>query len=103
MFVRVSVVLEQVADTLMVPETALVTRNQETGVFVVSPDKATVAWHPVVTGIRQNGRVQVQGDDLTGQVVTLGHQMLDHGSLIRIPDPAVPKSGFDRKGPHEPA
>ena len=85
MFVRVSVILDQVADALMVPETALVTRNHETGVFVVSVDEKKVSWHPVVTGIRQNGRVQIQGENLAGQVVTLGHQMLDHGSLIRIP------------------
>ncbi|MFU8770468.1 MAG: efflux RND transporter periplasmic adaptor subunit, partial [Desulfotignum sp.] len=85
MFVRVSVILEQVADALMVPETALVTRNHETGVFLVSLDEKKVSWHPVVTGIRQSGRVQIQGENLTGQVVTLGHQMLDHGSLIRIP------------------
>ncbi len=88
MFVRVAVILEQVTDTLMVPETALVIRNHETGVFVVSADEKKVAWQPVVTGIRQNGRVQVQGENLTGQVVTLGHQMLDHGSLIRVPDQA---------------
>jgi RND family efflux transporter MFP subunit len=85
MFVRVSVILDQVADALMVPETALVTRNHETGVFLVSPDEKKVSWHPVVTGIRQSGRVQILGENLTGQVVTLGHQMLDHGSLIRIP------------------
>lgn len=96
MFVRVSVVLEQVSDAWMVPETALVNRNHETGVFVVSPDKNTVAWHPVVIGIRQDGKVQIHGENLTGQVVTLGHQMLDHGSLIRIPDPPAPVSGREQ-------
>jgi RND family efflux transporter MFP subunit len=84
MFVRVTVVLEQVADTLMVPETALVTRNRETGIFVVTPDHEKVIWHPVVTGIRQNKRVQILEDHLTGLVVILGHQLLDHGSRIRI-------------------
>jgi multidrug efflux pump subunit AcrA (membrane-fusion protein) len=84
MFVRVSVVLARVADTSMVPETALVIRNQETGVFLVAPDNDTVLWHPVETGIRQENRIQIKGDKITGQVVTLGHQMLDHGSRIRI-------------------
>jgi RND family efflux transporter MFP subunit len=84
MFVRVSVVLARVADTSMVPETALVIRNQETGVFMVAPDNETVLWQPVVTGIRQENRIQIKGDKITGQVVTLGHQMLDHGSRIRI-------------------
>ena len=84
MFVRVTVVLEQVADTLMVPETALVTRNRETGIFVVTPDHEKVTWQPVVTGIRQNKNVQILEDHLTGLVVILGHQLLDHGSRIRI-------------------
>jgi hypothetical protein len=43
-----------------------------------------VIWQPVVTGIRQNNRVQILGDNFTDQVVILGHQMLDHGSRIRI-------------------
>jgi hypothetical protein len=61
--------------------------------------KNTVAWHPVITGIRQDGRVQIHGENLTGQVVTLGHQMLDHGSLIRIPDQAnAPVSDRKQKG-----
>jgi len=84
MFVRVTVVLEQVADALMVPETALVTRNSQTGIFVVTPDHEKVTWHPVVTGIRQNHQVQIQGAQVSGLVVTLGHQLLDHGSRIRI-------------------
>jgi RND family efflux transporter MFP subunit len=84
MFARVSVVLARVTDTSMVPETALVIRNQETGVFMVATDRDTVLWHPVVTGIRQDKRIQIKGKKLTGQVVTLGHQMLDHGSRIRI-------------------
>jgi len=88
MFVRVSVVLDQVENAMMVPETALVIRNHETGVFVITPDRKKVAWQPVATGIRQQGMVQVQGKNLAGEVVTLGHQMLDHGSEIRIPDRA---------------
>lgn len=84
MFVRVTVVLEKLADTLMVPETALVTRHSETGIFVVTPDHEKVTWHPVVTGIRQNHQVQIQGAQVSGLVVTLGHQLLDHGSRIRI-------------------
>jgi RND family efflux transporter MFP subunit len=84
MFVRVSVVLDRVTGTSMIPETALVVRNQETGIFMVAPDNDTVVWQQVVTGIRQDHRVQIKGDRLTGQVVTLGHQLLDHGSRIRI-------------------
>jgi hypothetical protein len=48
---------------------------------------------PVTVGIRQEGRVQVLGEGVTGQVVTLGQQLLDHGSRITMPDaaPASPE------------
>ena len=36
-------------------------------------------------GIRQGERVQVEDEGLSGQVVTLGQQLLDDGSSITIP------------------
>jgi hypothetical protein len=45
-----------------------------------------VVWHEVKAGIRQGGQVQVEGKGLTGQVVILGQQLVEDGSLISIPD-----------------
>ena len=52
--------------------------------FLVSPDGTTAHWHPVQVGIRQGDRVQIGGEGLSGRVVTLGQQLLDDGSAIRI-------------------
>jgi RND family efflux transporter MFP subunit len=85
MFVRVTVVLDRVAEATIVPEQALTTRADRTGVFVVSEDGQAVTWRDVQVGIREGHRVQVEGEGLTGRVVTLGQQLVNDGSAITIP------------------
>ena len=87
MFVRADVVLDRVADAVVVPDEALVRRDERTGIFVVGTDD-TVAWRPVETGIRDAGRVQVHGEGLAGRVVVLGQQLLEDGSRVRVADGA---------------
>lgn len=85
MFVRAELVLARAEGATIVPLAALASRNDETGVFVVSDDGSRVAWHPVEEGIRQGERVQVTGAGIEGRVVTIGHQLIDHGSAVIIP------------------
>jgi RND family efflux transporter MFP subunit len=85
MFIRVTVVLDRVAEATIVPEQALTTRGDKTGVFVVSEDGQSVAWRTVTVGIREGNRVEVEGDGVTGLVVVLGQQLVDDGSRITIP------------------
>ena len=89
MFVRASVVLEQVADAVVVPDAALTLRDGREGLFVLAEDDGHVEWRPVDVGIRDDGRAQIiDGDDLAGrQVVTLGQQLLDDGSPVLVPQP----------------
>ena len=84
MFVRVTVVLDRVEDAIIVPEQALVRRDGRDGVFVVAGDGQTVAWREVEVGFRQGGRVQVTGDGLNTQVVTLGQQLLEDSSAVSV-------------------
>ena len=85
MFIRATVVLARVPEATIVPEQALTMRDDKTGVFIVSEDGRSVAWHEVKAGIREGRRVQVEGEGLTGRVVTLGQQLLKNGSAITIP------------------
>jgi RND family efflux transporter MFP subunit len=85
MFIRVTVVLDRLADATIVPEKALTTRDNRTGVFVVSEDGKSVSWREVTVGIREGDRVQVEGEGLSGRVVTLGQQLVDDGTPITIP------------------
>jgi len=84
MFVRATVVLDRVEEATIVPEQSLVRRDGHDGVFVVNEDGQTVSWREVRTGFRQNGRVQVIGDGLAGQVVVLGQQLLEDNSAVSI-------------------
>jgi RND family efflux transporter MFP subunit len=84
MFARITLVLKRVADTSIVPEQALVTRDGHSGLFVITEDGASVAWRDVTVGIRQGSRVQVVGENLGSRVVVLGQQLLKDGSRIAI-------------------
>jgi RND family efflux transporter MFP subunit len=85
MFMRATVVLASVEDALSVPESALTSRGDRPGVFVVDEESQTVSWRPVTPGIRDGGRLQILGEGLSGRVVTLGQQLIDDGSSITIP------------------
>jgi multidrug efflux pump subunit AcrA (membrane-fusion protein) len=84
MFIRTTVALTQVADATVIPEQALTIRDDRNGVFIVNPDGQSVAWREVKVGIREGDRVQVEGQGLSGRVVTLGQQLLKEGSAITI-------------------
>jgi RND family efflux transporter MFP subunit len=85
MFIRATVVLARVPETTIVPEQALTIRDDRSGVFIVGEDGRSVIWREVKVGIRAGDRVQVEGNGLSGRVVTLGQQLIDDGSAINIP------------------
>jgi len=84
MFIRATVVLDRLAEAVVVPEQALSSRGDRTGVFVLSEDGQTVVWREVKVGIRDEGRVQVEGEGLSGKVVTLGQQLVEDGSRVTV-------------------
>jgi len=86
MFIRTTVVLTQKSDATIIPEQALTIRDDRSGVFIVSEDGQSVVWREVKVGIREGDRVQVEGQGLSGRVVTLGQQLVKDGSAITIPD-----------------
>ncbi|MCB1865764.1 MAG: efflux RND transporter periplasmic adaptor subunit [Chromatiales bacterium] len=97
MFIRAAVVLATVEDAVIVPEAALVKRDDQHGVFVLTPDGASVVWRPVRVGIQSGLRVQVHGEGLDGRVVVLGQQLLKDGSAVRTGDGKSPADDKPRK------
>jgi len=93
MFVRAEVMLDSADDATIAPVDALVTRNGETGLFLVGETGETVRWSRVAEGIREGDRVQLLGEGLSGRVVTLGQQLLDDGSPISILEPPSARTG----------
>jgi RND family efflux transporter MFP subunit len=97
MFIRTTVALTQVADATIIPEQALTIRDDRSGVFIVNQDGQSVAWREVKVGIREGERVQVNGQGLSGRVVTLGQQLLKDGSAITIHDGQVESAAGRKK------
>jgi RND family efflux transporter MFP subunit len=91
MFARATVMLDRVERAVIAPEQALTTRDGRVGLFLVGADGTSVTWQEVEPGIRQDGRVQLIGAELSGRVVILGQQLLGDGATIRIVEgtPAV--------------
>jgi multidrug efflux pump subunit AcrA (membrane-fusion protein) len=90
MFVRATVVLDRAEEAVIVPEQALVTRDGLSGVFLVSADGGSVTWRSLEVGIREGSRTQVLGELPPGRVVTLGQQLLDDGSAVRVAAETAP-------------
>jgi RND family efflux transporter MFP subunit len=85
MFIRARIELERASDALIVPRQALAERDDRIGVFVVSATGTSVSWREVRVGIRDQERVQILGEGLSGRVVTLGQQLVKDGAAIIIP------------------
>jgi RND family efflux transporter MFP subunit len=101
MFIRTTIILTQVSDATIIPEQALTIRDDRSGVFIASEDGQSVVWREVKIGIREGDRVQVEGQGLSGRVVTLGQQLVKDGSAIKIFD--LPgQTAADRKKVNSP-
>lgn len=89
LFARISLQLETVENALMVREEALVPQGNTQLIYVLEDGK--VAIRPVVTGIRERGRVQVvQGIAAGDIVVTAGQMKLRPGAAanpVNLPAP----------------
>ena len=86
MFIRSTVELARLAEATIVAEQAITSRDDRTGIFVVNEGKNTVSWRPVRVGIREEGRVQIEGEGLSGRAVSLGHQLIEDGSPVIMPE-----------------
>jgi RND family efflux transporter MFP subunit len=106
MFIRATVDVRTIDNATLVPEMALTSRQDQTGVFVVNepdknePDKTglTVSWCPVTVGIIESRQAQVTGTGIAGRVVVLGQHLLNHGSVINIPDHSISETHPDILG-----
>lgn len=90
MFARCTLELQKIDDAVSVPDLAITSRNNHPGVFKVSNDGTAVQWVPVEPGFTSGDRVQLIGSKLSGQVVTLGQQLIQDGSAVRITEEITP-------------
>jgi RND family efflux transporter MFP subunit len=120
MFVRAELEFQRHENATVVPLSALAKREAGQGVFLVDTANSKVRFVPVKIGLTEGEKVEVlQPADLEGEVVTLGHHLLQDGAAVLLPDarpeglpadkaskgqskPAGAKAGpGDRTGPGE--
>jgi RND family efflux transporter MFP subunit len=85
MFIRVEIEFSKVDEATVVPISAVAKRNGRQGVFQIDLKEMTAQFVPVDLGIVNNEQAQILNPPLTGQVVTLGHHLLEEGSSIILP------------------
>jgi RND family efflux transporter MFP subunit len=87
MFVRATITLSRHDNATVVPLAALVQRRGQPGVFVADLTAGGIArFVPVTVGIVDDRHAEILQPALSGQVVTLGHHLLEDGAAIRLPD-----------------
>jgi RND family efflux transporter MFP subunit len=83
MFARVELDLGTRHNTLLVPREALVSHDQQRGVFKLQDD--TARFQPVDAGITQGGEVEVLSGLKEGEaVITLGVNLVKNGDKVRL-------------------
>lgn len=93
MFIRATIILEQIQGATIVPAQAVTRRDDRDGIFLVDEQTMTARWQEVKKGIREGDRIQLLDEGLSGQVITLGQQMVDDGSAITIPNGDTVENG----------
>ena len=102
MFVRVEIELTRKDGATIVPISALTKRNGNQGVFLVDVAERKVHFSPVTLGIVNKEWAEVLDPPLSGDVVTLGHHLLEEGSTIILTD-RKPGAKADGGGEEDPS
>lgn len=85
MFATARVTVDSDDNATLVPAEAVVRRAEGAGVYLIVEDEpSTVRFVPIRIGIEGEDRIQVLEPELSGQVVTLGQQMLEDGAPVVI-------------------
>ncbi len=86
MFVRVEIEFEKRSEATVVPPSALVKRNSSQGVFLADTENMKARFVPITLGIVNGELAEVIRPALSGQVVVLGHHLLEDGGAIILPE-----------------
>lgn len=86
MFVRVRIVLSEHRDTQTIPPNAILTRNDQRGVFILDSADQTAEFVPVKTGLEDRTRVEILSPKFNDNdlIVTVGNHMLETGKKAEV-------------------
>ncbi len=86
MFVRVRIVLSEHKNTQTIPPNAILSRNDQRGVFMLNPADQTAKFVPVESGLEDRTRVEILSPKFTDHdlIVTVGNHMLETGKKVEV-------------------
>jgi RND family efflux transporter MFP subunit len=89
MAMQVRITFSQQEDATLLPRSALIDRDGKTGILWVDPTTRLVRFVPVTPDVQTADTVSIRETDLTGEVVTSGHDQLSDGAPLpqRVPPP----------------
>jgi len=90
MFIRAQIEFARHEDVTIIPAVALVERNSQQGTFLADLDALKVRFIPVTVGVVNTNEVEIIQPQLSGNVVTMGHHLLEDGSAITLPGRSEP-------------
>ncbi len=82
MFIKARIIYAVHTNARVVPASALVRRNEREGVFLVDHENERANFVPVDKGFREDELVEIASPSISGDVVTLGHHLLEDGMSI---------------------
>lgn len=82
MFIRARIIFEEHDHATIVPASALARRNEREGVFLIDHANMTADFVPVDKGFTEGEQVEIASPTLSGDVVTLGHHLLEDGTEV---------------------
>jgi RND family efflux transporter MFP subunit len=97
MFIKAQIHFDQHENATVVPVAAIVRRNGIQGLFVADIKQGKARFVPITVGIVNDTQAEIIAPPLTGEVVTLGHHLLEDGGTIILPG-RKPRSGAAREG-----
>jgi len=90
MFIRAQIEFARHDDVTIIPAVALVERNSQDGIFLADLDALKVRFIPVTVGVVNTNEAEIIQPQLSGNVVTMGHHLLEDGSAITLPERSEP-------------
>jgi RND family efflux transporter MFP subunit len=96
MFVRAEIEFSARENATVVPASAVVRRNEQSGVFLADAATLKARFVPITVGIANTQVVEVLSPAVEGKVVTLGQHLLEDGAAIVI-------TGANQTGAEPPA
>lgn len=99
MFVSARIIFATHEAATIVPNSSIVRRQNQTGVFIADLENMTARFTEIKKGFENEVNTEIASPTISGQVVVLGHHLLQDGAPIKVAGLELPaESSNPRRG-----